>query len=111
MIALDFCREVLGWGDATNVSQTGRVYPSVCWSPSRALDFRFTDLNAVADAVRDWCDRTDSAVDMSYDGLIPGEWEVPVVTPASVEVAVHPDPCQALLFACVEASRKLKAGA
>ncbi len=105
-IALDFCRECLGWED---VREDGIGIYVYCHPerPNKLLSF--TDLNAVMDAVRGWCDENDTAVEIGYYGYIPGEWEVQAATPISLETIQSGDLCQALLAACVEARRKLKA--
>jgi hypothetical protein len=109
--ALDFCRECLGWEhcEAIEGSPKGTIVLTQHGHMGNFGDyFHSADLSAVQAAVQRWCDRTDGAFELSYNGFIPGEWEAQVVTPASVEPIIHADPCLALLAACVQAARKLQ---
>ncbi len=118
--SLQFCRVCLGWDrpvdrkfSEQNRNCTGDA-GSKAWSPyifdyhGRHDQFQYTDLSKVTASVRNWCDEHDASVEVGYYGHIPGEWEVNVVTFASVESITSDDLCHALLAACVEAGRKLK---
>jgi hypothetical protein len=104
--ALAFCREVRGWKDAAGAHDVKTVFEHLREEPSEA--FQFTDLSSVLTAVRSWCDANDGAVEFSYHGYLPGEWEARVTSSVSLETIVHSDPCHALLAACLEAARKLR---
>lgn len=117
---LDFCREVMGWERPVDRSYGERERdalgnPSKVWTPyifdfyGKRGQFHYTDLNAVMAAVREWCDANDGSVELAYYGYIPGEWEAQIGSPVSTETIVHADPCQALVAACLEAARRLKA--
>ena len=106
--ALDFCCEVFGWGSVFGPSPVNSN--ALCGgSFTEYHTFDPTDLNAVMAAVQKWCDKAEGAVELSYYGYLPGEWQVGVSTAASVEEIAHSDLRHALLAACVEASRKPKA--
>lgn len=108
-IALDFCRDCLGWDDA--LSLPGHFgQPSVI-SHQREYCLVFTDLGTVIESIRQWCDKNDASLELAYHGILPGEWEARIVTPVSLEAIVHADPCHALLAACVQAARKVESAA
>lgn len=105
-IAIEFCRECLGWEEC-------RIYFGDTIQRTTGEQLRFSDLNAVMAAVRGWRDETQDAFD---------EYVTVTLTCAAGEYIGHAfvgtgqpttakseNPCHALLAACVEASRKLKA--
>lgn len=106
-IALAFARECLGWKDAKD----GNALGPFVWSPpyNSGKELWYNSLDKILEAVRRWCDSHDAAMELAYHGFLTGEWEARVATPVSVEEMVHGDLCHALLAACVEAARKLKA--
>ncbi|QEL14732.1 hypothetical protein [Limnoglobus roseus] len=71
---------------------------------------RFTDLSDVIEAVRIWCDTQEAGLEFAYYGYIPGEWQISISTPISVEEIVHSDLCHALMAASIAAKRKLNTG-
>jgi hypothetical protein len=101
--ALDFARECLGWEDADIPNGATSIFDR----HGRGW-LKPTDLNAVMEAARGWCDRHDHWVDLhSYwdEGWMA---EVGPSGEDDGEDAVLPDPCHALMAACVGAARKLK---
>lgn len=118
--ALAFAREILGWEypvDRASVrtSRGADGKESRAWGPylfrchGQNPDFYYTDLNVVPQAVRAWCDERESALEFGCYGYSPGEWEVEVDTPVSAERATNPNPCFALMAACLETNRKTRA--
>ena len=99
--AIDFCRECLGWKDADEVLGFAPALYVSGNEPEEMLFFM--DLSAVIRAVREWCDRTGCRIEMHYS---PDQNGFGVLC-EGVDTW-DADPCQALLEACVEASRKLK---
>ena len=109
--ALDFCRDCLGWEDACILEK----WPcNVFRDHDRnrvILDVNLNadDLNEVVPAASRWCHRSgvtfslDCKEDVGYSVTIWGDWD-PVV-----DSNRHSNPCHALLAACVDASRKLRA--
>jgi hypothetical protein len=109
-VALAFCRECLGW-EKVHTFTFGRelwVVRNLSATSDVGDTFNATDLNAVMEAVRGWCDLNDAAVEIGYYDYIPGEWEVHAITPISSEPVQSDNLSRALLAACVEANRKLK---
>jgi hypothetical protein len=105
--ALDFARECLGWEDAAGTHGINTVFEHLGEGPCAALTF--TDLNAVMDAVRGWCDARNAVIEISCakDNVLA---RVRVLTIAGEPYWQHCDTLQeALLAACIEASRKLRA--
>lgn len=103
-IALEFCRECLGWERAATCAPYTVEHAD---APGESL--MHTDLNAVLAAVRQWCDQHDCWVQIQGDYSEAG-W-LAEVCPSLLddgESAFSTDPCHALLAACVEANRKLK---
>jgi hypothetical protein len=102
-VALEFARECLGWEKAYHDAFFGRIGEGSHPLPgTRSLDY--TDLNAVISAAQKWCNRTMSGLTLEYMPRQEGfgaycegndTWDA--------------NPCHALMAACVEASRKLKA--
>lgn len=129
--ALDFCRECLGWARPVdrkfaeqNLNCTGDG-GSKAWTPyifdyyGKLGQFHYTDLNAVMGAVRGWV----SSYGEEGDGTSVVCVELRVMAVGNYAVVSHmehstlartegtADPCHALMAACVEAARKLKAAA
>ena len=123
--ALDFCRECLGWERPMNrrFAETSRNAtgdgPSLAWTPyifdfyGKHPQFHYTDLSAVMAAVKACRDQTQEALD---------EYVTVTLSCASGEFIGHAfvgggkpttstssDPCHALMAACVEAQRSLRA--
>ncbi|MBP3955353.1 hypothetical protein J8F10_08680 [Gemmata sp. G18] len=107
-IALEFCREVLGWSDAS----AEFAVDGVIWngkSNEQITGFRFDDLNGVMEAVRGWCDTNNAVIETSCakDSVVA---RVRLLSFDGEPFWQHCDTLQeALLAACVDASRKLKA--
>ena len=109
--ALDFCRECLGWEDAA-ASMWGQCSNKMVVAKrgrSVVERLRYTDLNAVMEAVRGWCIRNKLGLTLCCDQ---SGFEVIVFSASFDEIdeeATNQNPCHALLAACVEAARKLRA--
>ena len=74
--------------------------------------FRYTDLNAVMAAIKEWCEMHDAVLVLSYGkgksfNAMVDIWDIP----DAVGKSANTDPCYALLTACVEARRNLKLAA
>jgi len=98
-VALDFCRECLGWADVPAYDITDGVA------------FKFNDLNAVMAAARSWMPGKSGSVSLHcFDGEL---FVAVVLSDRESGVRSEPlvDPCHALMAACVEAARKLRATA
>lgn len=107
-VAFAFCREVLGWEDVLALPEDSVMdEAAVIVRGNTDTALYYTDLNAVANVVRDWVAEQTLYLDISGSYTDPYRWAVTVNT---VKV-VHDDFCHALLAACVEASRKLKGAA
>lgn len=104
-ISLEFCRECLGWSHV----RTSEAFPGMLVNDEEAVPtFTYTDLNAVMEAVRGWCDKHDRILETSY---YRGSYMARVFTAATRRDEVweqDEQDCAALLAACVEASRKMK---
>lgn len=113
--ALVFAREVLNWNNALPDTVLGA---SMLRRKSNPLaEFFYTDLNDVMRRVREWCDTRRMVLDFSYssanrsyyawvelnDGYSDGG--------ALIGEQLNEHPCQALMQACIESARKLKARA
>lgn len=113
-IALDFCREVLGWERPVDRKYGERERdphgePSRAWSPylfdyhGRHPQFHYSELSAVMPAVQAWCDREGCDLELHYHprhggfGVLCGGIDT-----------WNENPCHALLAACVQANRKLR---
>jgi hypothetical protein len=103
--ALEFCRECLGWDDVREDGIGLYVYSHA----ERSRLLHYGDLNTVMAAVRGWCDQNEAGVEIGYYGYILGSWDVIASTPASSETHQSHNLSHALLSACLEAHRKLKA--
>lgn len=109
--ALDFCRECLGWETPTESMwgqcSNGMVVLKRGRSVVRRL--RYTDLNAVMDAVRGWCGQHGYGIEMHYNR---GQWFTCVdIVRHTEEMGNYgnaSDPCHALMLSCLAANRKLK---
>ena len=111
-IALEFCRECLGW-PAAKLSMWGQHSNGMVVSKrSRSVTnrLRYTDLNAVMEAVRGWCDEHDLILETSH---YKGSHMSRVFSNKRCDEAWQHDDnlCKSLLFSCLEANRKLKASA
>lgn len=106
--ALAFAREILGWEDAEFAPPEVNII-CVFTSTPFGMRFEYSKLDSVACLVRHWCDEHEASFELSYYGHVPGEWEAEVSTPVSAEQAIDPNPRIALMTACLEASRNLKA--
>jgi hypothetical protein len=111
-IALAFCREVLRW---KKPEPSGVPFEELVWikAPGGPRFLRFTDLNAVMAAVRKWRDQTQDALDEYVTvtlSCVSGEFiGHAFIGTAQPTTTTADDPCQAVMGACVEASRKMKA--
>ena len=117
--ALTFARECLGWADAKVRSHDPEAEsPRLVVLSARAKAdtlFAATDLKDVEATVRAWC-----AVHGLEYAVRPGAGHQPATAgvtrpkpagdPARLGSVSDPDPCLALMAACVEAQRKLRAG-
>lgn len=115
--ALAFARECLGWADAKVLShEPDAESPRLVVISARAKAdtlFAATDLRDVEATVRGWC----AAHGLDH-AVRPGTAKEPataVVTrpkaggePTRLASVTDPDPCRALMAACVEAHRKLR---
>lgn len=114
-IALEFCRECLGWEDARLISKrqwigyNWQIDPSDPTVSGSAL-FDYTDLSAVMEAVSDWAFKMNVFVHLH---IAVGRYSATVSErgATSASAAAHNNACHALLAACLEANRKLKATA
>jgi hypothetical protein len=72
----------------------------------------FTDLNAAMAAARDWCQARDLWINTNWSPET-SLWRLELFSPSfrNGTTFEYPDLCQALMAACVEASRKLEAAA
>jgi hypothetical protein len=116
--ALSFARECLGWADAKVRSADPEAEsPRLVVLSARAKAdtlFAATDLKDVEATVRAWC--TAHGLDYAVkagSGHQPATATVtrprPAGEPARLSSVSDPDPCRALMAACVEAQRKLRA--
>lgn len=120
-IALEFCRECLGWEDVYT-SEVQHPDEQV-YSPSRVImsgkntnEFHYTDLDAVMAGVRGWCHATKyrNRRYLRFLGFAlhygSQKKKYTASIKAGVRLAIYSsaNPCHALLAACVEASRKMK---
>jgi hypothetical protein len=115
--ALSFARECLGWADAKVRSADPEAEsPRLVVLSARAKAdtlFAATDLKDVEATVRIWC----AANGFDY-AVKPGSGHQPATAtvtrprptgePARLSAVSDPDPCRALMAACVEAQRKLR---
>ena len=115
--ALSFARECLGWADAKVRSHDPEAEsPRLVVLSARAKAdtlFAATDLKDVEATVRGWC--TSHGLEYSVragSGHQPATATVtrprPNGDPARLASVSDPDPCRALMAACVEAQRKLR---
>jgi hypothetical protein len=103
-VAVAFCRGCLGWEDVREDGIGLYVYSHLD-RPKKL--FHYHDLNAVITTVRKWCDKHGA---IAILGFGKGDecsasvefWDVDAY--GEIE---YPDPCHALLAACVEAQREL----
>ena len=76
-IALDFCRECLGWERPVDrkyaeMNRGATGLGSLAWTPyvfdfyGKNDQFHYTELNAVIPAVRSWCDHTGCRIELHY---------------------------------------------
>ncbi len=111
-IALEFAKECMGWEDAKLSMWGPHSNKMVVTKRGRAVvnRLRFTDLAAVMDAVRGWCDRTNHRLEIqSNRGNGTARWLVQIRLDGELSAFQARDSlAHALLAACVEASRKLK---
>lgn len=115
--ALAFARECLAWADAKVLAPDpdAEVPRLVVLSARAKADtmFAVTDLRDVEATVRGWC-----AANGLDHAVRPGTGPNPAVAtvtrpkasgdPARLASVTDPDPCRALMAACVEAARKLR---
>ncbi|HEX3747555.1 MAG TPA: hypothetical protein VHW09_26655 [Bryobacteraceae bacterium] len=113
-IALAFCRECLGWHNATKgdwpfseLIGNGPLPGSEC--------FGFADLNTVMDAVRAWLTEQEDlgllfGINRHGDYLaqVQDECYSPSAVVGGDIYRSEGNPCRALMEACLEAARKLK---
>jgi len=114
-VALAFCREVLDMRTAQHnpailKTDIPSVYGHLGGDDTRFLSFRYTDLNAVMDAVRSFCEdrgfhfwlQRGPGTDWWYEAgvRVPDRDGVVCIDKESA--------CMALLSACVAAQRKIK---
>jgi hypothetical protein len=113
--ALSFARECLGWADAKVRSHDpeAEVPRLVVLSARAKADtlFAATDLKDVEATVRAWC--TANGLDYSVKAGSGHQPATALVTrprpsgePVRLSSVSDPDPCRALMAACVEAQRK-----
>ena len=112
--ALAFAKECLVWEDAY-LSHLGDVGDIVKQNRKLLCDFLIPDdLNAVIDAVRRWGDKHHLWIHLGNTQYpVPGTWWVEIGrlgVRGLMSNAYLPDLPNALLSACVEAARKLRAG-
>jgi hypothetical protein len=108
--ALEFAREVMGWGDA-NIEFGS---DGVIWNGKLKegfAGFHYSDLNAIMAAVRIWCDANSHRLEISSNQGNGGtRWLVRIKYEGDDRgFQGRDDLAHALLAACVEAARKLKA--
>lgn len=106
--ALAFAREVMGWEDAYHSGDGYIVSPSRngsgVWEPQHSAS-----LNAVMAAVRSWMPGKAESVSLHcFDGEL---FVAVVISDRPLEMRSEPlaDPCQALMAACLAATRKMRA--
>jgi hypothetical protein len=115
--ALAFARECLAWADAKVLAPDpdAEVPRLVVLSARAKADTMFaaTDLRDVENTVRQWCGG--NGLDYAVRGGTAREPATATVTrpkpsgdPARLSSVTDPDPCRALLAACVDAARKLR---
>jgi hypothetical protein len=112
--ALDFCRECLGWEDVIALPEDSIMDEAVVivrGDTDSAL--YYTDLNAVMEAVRRWCDSKSYRLEIaSNQGACTPAWLVRIRCEGEDRGFQARDVLgEALLAACVEVSRKLKVAA
>ena len=111
-VALAFARECLGWSSAaivTTVASRNLIADGI------GASFDYTDLNAVMEAVRGWCEanRLDCTlryvcISELFEARLVGDGLNGTMSREHAQ-SLRTEPCHALLAACVEAARKLKA--
>ncbi len=118
-IALAFAKECMGWAEC----RPSKLYkPSIMGYPTSARDgrerFACDDLNSVVDAVMEWCAEHDDmgfVVHFTRRGLWTAIIQRECVIPPEPMSEEYPegegDLCHALMSACLEAARELKARA
>lgn len=112
--ALEFCRECLGWGQVRAFALRGNAFIEglVVSEPINEYHrFQYTDLNAVMEAAASWFNKRGLFIHL-HIGV--GRYSVTTSTDGKDRGALAPSfqtACEALLTACVEAARKLKAEA
>jgi hypothetical protein len=120
-IALEFCKSCLGWeeADTFTIGRKQQVVRNLSATSGAGDIFNATDLNTVMETVRKWCRENslwweihgehNAAGIRHYIQVMVGDYVgSEALGGTSVEVT-HKTVCYALLAACVEASRKLKA--
>ena len=115
--ALAFARECLGWADAKVLSHDpdAEVPRLVLISARAKADtlFAVTDLRDVENTVRQWC--AAQGLESAVKTGAAREPATATVTrpkaggdPVRLAAVTDPDPCRALMAACVEAARRLR---
>jgi hypothetical protein len=113
-LALAFCRECLGWPEATAVSDhrsfhivENRPRPELshAYGKSRGFQLDPGDLGHVLNAVRNWCDTHAAALSLNYTpGSMKDFWRARMAPYAE---AAGDDPCDVLLRACLAGNRNV----
>ena len=99
-VALAFARECLGWEIA--VPRRDGIFKGMGGGIT-GMPFCYTDLNAVMEAARGWCDKTMSGLSLEY---MPGQQGFGAYYEGND--TWDRNPCHTIMAACVAAARKLK---
>jgi hypothetical protein len=104
-IALEFCKECLGWEDA-RLDPRPDVFAVYDFTRGEWNGLRFNSLDPVLEAVRYWVRGKNERAWLNISLETGSDWQRWQVEFYAVKVA-HDDLCYALLAACVETNRKL----
>lgn len=114
--ALTFAQEVMGWEDAVIGTAfdlaTGNERHFIGREISSQI-LEHTDLNAVLEAVRKWCDRSNCWLDVRLEGVLTWVevWHSQLVHGDRIARAYSSSSfAEALILACIEAQRRLRGG-
>jgi hypothetical protein len=110
-LALAFCRECLGWPDASYQSRCifeNRPRPESSHVSGKMHGFQIDahDLGHLLNAVKEWCDIHAVPLSLEYCAGQKDAWRVRIAQHAEVQSA---DPCDALLRACLTAHGEIRA--
>jgi hypothetical protein len=112
-LGLDFCRECLGWSDASSGGPLGAIVENRrrpesphTWTKITGFHLDPHDLSHVINAVKQWCDLRGCSLWVAYSPNAPGDrWRVRVAPHADAQGDL---PSATLMRACLAADRAIR---